>query len=41
MGPTALPSSFVPGQIPDDVIAMVVTVDQPQSTLLAELVRGF
>jgi hypothetical protein len=30
---------FVPGQIPDDVMAMVVAVDQPQGTLLPELVQ--
>ncbi|GAB3035086.1 toxin [Mycobacterium bourgelatii] len=30
---------FVPGPIPDDVMAMVVTVDQPQGTLLPELVQ--
>ncbi|BBX99080.1 toxin [Mycobacterium lacus] len=30
---------FVPGQIPDEVMAMVVTVDQPPGALLPELVQ--
>ena len=30
---------FIPGQIPDDVMAMVVTVEHPQGTLLPELVQ--
>ncbi|MCV7196437.1 toxin [Mycobacterium angelicum] len=30
---------FIPGQIPDDIMAMVVTVDQPPGTLLPELVQ--
>jgi hypothetical protein len=30
---------FIPGQIPDDIMAMVVTVDRPQGTLLPELVQ--
>lgn len=30
---------FVPGQIPADAMAMVVPVEQPQGTLLPELVQ--
>jgi mRNA-degrading endonuclease toxin of MazEF toxin-antitoxin module len=30
---------FIPGQIPNDVMAMVVAVDNPQGTLLPELVQ--
>ena len=30
---------FIPGQVPNDVMAMVVTVQQPEGTLLPELVQ--
>lgn len=30
---------FVPGRLPDDAMAMVVAVDQPEGTLLPELVQ--
>jgi hypothetical protein len=30
---------FLPGVVPDDVMAMVVAVEQPAGTLLPELVR--
>ena len=30
---------FVPGQLPDDAIAMIVVVEQPEGTLLPELVQ--
>lgn len=30
---------FVPGQIPDDAMAMVVPIGQPEGTLLPELVQ--
>jgi mRNA-degrading endonuclease toxin of MazEF toxin-antitoxin module len=30
---------FVPGQLPDDTMAMVVAVAQPEGTLLPELVQ--
>lgn len=30
---------FVPGPIPDDVMAMVVTISRPEGTLLPELVQ--
>lgn len=30
---------FVPGRIPDDIMAMVVAVDRPEGTLLPELVQ--
>lgn len=30
---------FVPGVLPDDVMAMVVAVEQPEGTLLPELVQ--
>ena len=31
--------AFVPGQVPDDVMAMVVPISQPEGTLLPELVQ--
>ena len=31
--------SFIPGRLPDDVMAMVVAVEQPEGTLLPELVQ--
>ena len=30
---------FIPGRIPDDAMAMVVPVSQPEGTLLPELVQ--
>ena len=30
---------FIPGRIPDDTMAMVVAVDEPEGTLLPELVQ--
>lgn len=30
---------FIPGRIPDDTIAMVVPINQPEGTLLPELVQ--
>lgn len=30
---------FIPGRIPDDAMAMVVPIDQPEGTLLPELVQ--
>jgi hypothetical protein len=30
---------FIPGQIPDDAMAMVVVISQPEGTLLPELVQ--
>ena len=30
---------FIPGQVPDDAIAMVVPISQPRGTLLPELVQ--
>jgi mRNA-degrading endonuclease toxin of MazEF toxin-antitoxin module len=30
---------FVPGQVPDDAMAMVVPISQPEGTLLPELVQ--
>lgn len=30
---------FIPGQLPDDTMAMVVCVSQPEGTLLPELVQ--
>jgi hypothetical protein len=30
---------FIPGQIPDDAMAMVVAISQPEGTLLPELVQ--
>ena len=30
---------FIPGQIPDDAMAMVVAIHQPEGTLLPELVQ--
>lgn len=30
---------FIPGQIPDDAMAMVVAIRQPEGTLLPELVQ--
>jgi mRNA-degrading endonuclease toxin of MazEF toxin-antitoxin module len=30
---------FIPGQVPDDAMAMVVPISQPEGTLLPELVQ--
>ena len=30
---------FIPGEVPDDAMAMVVTVSRPEGTLLPELVQ--
>ena len=30
---------FIPGQVPDDAMAMVVAINQPEGTLLPELVQ--
>jgi mRNA-degrading endonuclease toxin of MazEF toxin-antitoxin module len=30
---------FIPGRIPDDAVAMVVPINQPEGTLLPELVQ--
>ena len=30
---------FIPGQIPDDAMAMVVVISQPEGTILPELVQ--
>ena len=30
---------FIPGRLPDDAMAMVVAVEQPEGTLLPELVQ--
>jgi hypothetical protein len=30
---------FVPGRVPDDIMAMVVVIDHPEGTLLPELVQ--
>jgi hypothetical protein len=31
--------SFIPGRIPDDAMAMVVSISEPEGTLLPELVQ--
>ena len=30
---------FIPGRIPDDAMALVVPIDQPEGTLLPELIQ--